>query len=206
MSKISIIVPVYNAEKYIETCIESTLGQTFADFELILIDDGSVDQSPGMCDEYAQKDARIKVIHQVNAGVSAARNSGLDAAEGEYVAFIDSDDWVDKSFLQKCLDTLYSTNGDLCITGFYFYNETVVDIRKATEHSLVRTNSISAPQVQELMEKCLISNIWAKLYRRSIIGDMRFDTSVNFGEDLRFCFEILKKDITVAVLDWAGDD
>ena len=97
--QISIIVPVYNSEKYLGACIDSILSQSFRDIELILVDDGSRDSSPRICDDYAQKDGRVKVIHKANGGVSAARNDGLDIAKGEYVTFIDSDDWVEREFL-----------------------------------------------------------------------------------------------------------
>ena len=97
--QISIIVPVYNSEKYLGVCIDSILSQSFRDFELILVDDGSKDSSAQICDEYASQDKRVRVIHKVNGGVSAARNDGLDIAKGEYVTFIDSDDWVEREFL-----------------------------------------------------------------------------------------------------------
>ena len=95
MPKISFIVPVYGVEKYIHQCVDSILGQTFKDFELILVDDGSPDNCPVICDEYAQKDSRVKVIHKKNAGVSAARNTGIEASGGEWVYFVDSDDWLE---------------------------------------------------------------------------------------------------------------
>ena len=97
--QISIIVPVYNSEKYLGACIDSILSQSFRDIELILVDDGSRDSSSRICDDYAQKDGRVKVIHKANGGVSAARNDGLDIAKGEYITFIDSDDWVEREYL-----------------------------------------------------------------------------------------------------------
>ncbi len=97
--KISVIVPVYNVEQYLPRCIDSILAQTFTDFELLLIDDGSRDNSGKICDEYAEKDSRIRVFHKENGGVSSARNVGLDNTCGEYVSFIDSDDWIGPSFL-----------------------------------------------------------------------------------------------------------
>ena len=96
---ISIIVPVYNSEKYLDACIDSILSQSFRDFELILVDDGSKDSSAQICDEYASQDTRVRVIHKANGGVSAARNDGLDIAKGEYITFIDSDDWVERESL-----------------------------------------------------------------------------------------------------------
>ena len=99
MPKISVIVPVYKVEKYLDRCVRSVLAQTFRDFELILVDDGSPDSCPQMCDDWAKKDSRIKVIHQNNQGLSAARNTGIRAASGEYINFIDSDDWVADTLL-----------------------------------------------------------------------------------------------------------
>ena len=98
---ISVIVPVYNAGVYLEKCVNSILDQTFTDYELILVDDGSTDQSGALCDEFAQKDPRVLVIHQKNAGSSAARNAGIKASKGSFLSFVDSDDWVDPDFLEN---------------------------------------------------------------------------------------------------------
>lgn len=103
MPKLSVIVPVYNTEKYLRECIDSILDQTFTDFELILVDDGSTDSSGAICDEYADKDPRIQVIHQVNGGITVARKSGVRVARGEYVTFVDSDDWIDKDMYRIML-------------------------------------------------------------------------------------------------------
>ena len=103
MPKLSIIVPVYKVERYIERCISSLRNQTLTDIEIILVDDGSPDLCPQLCDEYAQKDSRIKVIHKANAGLGYARNSGLEIATGEYVAFVDSDDWLTEKYLEILL-------------------------------------------------------------------------------------------------------
>ena len=104
--KLSIIVPVYQVEAHIDECITSILDQTFRDFELILVDDGSLDRCPAICDAYAQKDSRIRVIHQKNQGLSAARNTGLQAARGDYIGFVDSDDFIEASMYEKLLDNL----------------------------------------------------------------------------------------------------
>lgn len=113
LPKISVIVPVYKAEKYLHRCVDSILAQTFTDFELILVDDGSPDYSGTICDEYAAKDERIRVFHQTNSGVSTARNKGLDAMNGEYVLFIDSDDWIDINCLEFCMNEMSRTEADI---------------------------------------------------------------------------------------------
>lgn len=105
MPKVSVIVPVYNAEKYLQECVDSILRQTLTDLELILVDDGSTDTSPALCDRYAEQDARVKVIHKPNGRAASARNAGIRAASGGYVAFVDSDDWVSPEMYEKMLDT-----------------------------------------------------------------------------------------------------
>ncbi len=102
----SVIVPVYNVEKYLHRCVDSILNQTYGDFEVLLIDDGSPDRCPQICDEYAQKDPRVKVIHKPNGGLVSARNAGILAARGDYICYVDSDDWADESMLQFVHDTL----------------------------------------------------------------------------------------------------
>src|SRR5690606_27364966 len=116
MPKVSVIIPVYNAEKYLRECLDSVLAQTFTDFEVLLINDGSTDASGKICDEYAEKDSRIKVFHKENGGVSSARNLGLDNAKGEWISFVDSDDTIE----QETLATLANEVKDLDIDGVIF--------------------------------------------------------------------------------------
>ena len=118
MPQISIIVPVYNVEPYLHKCIDSILAQTFTDFECILIDDGSPDNCPAICDEYATKDNRIILLHQKNAGVSAARNAGLNIAKGEWIGFVDSDDWIEKNALELLYNKQRETSADIIIGSF----------------------------------------------------------------------------------------
>ena len=117
MPELSVIVPVYKVEKYLSKCIDSILAQTFTDFELILIDDGSPDRCGEICDEYAAKDSRIIVIHQQNKGVSAARNAGLEIAKGKYIGFVDSDDWIEPEMYQILIATANETASELVICG-----------------------------------------------------------------------------------------
>lgn len=117
--KISCIVPVYNVEKYLRRCVDSILNQTFTDFELILVDDGSPDNSPAICYEYAVKDSRIKVIHKVNGGVSSARNVGLDVAKGEWICFVDSDDLIEADYMQKMYEAAINNNSDFIMCGIH---------------------------------------------------------------------------------------
>ena len=137
----SVIVPVYNVEQYLEKCVNSILQQTYTDFELILVDDGSPDKCGEMCDEFAKKDKRIKVIHQKNGGVSAARNNGINIARGKYICFVDSDDWVSEKFLAGFAEQIQKKDVDILICGvekllpnknisYIFNSNNVMDIKK----------------------------------------------------------------------------
>lgn len=117
MSEISIIVPVYNVENYLKKCVESILSQTFTDFELLLVDDGSTDSSGEMCDELKRLDERIKVIHKENGGLSSARNAGIDVAKGKYLTFVDSDDYIDTHMLEVLYKNMVQEDADLSIVG-----------------------------------------------------------------------------------------
>lgn len=117
---ITVIVPVYNVEKYLRRCLDSIIGQTYQNLEILCIDDGSIDNSGEICEQYAARDARIKVIHQENQGLSTARNRGLDAAEGEYIAFVDSDDYILEDMYKKMLAKLLDYNVDLCVCQWQY--------------------------------------------------------------------------------------
>ena len=117
MPEISVIVPVYNCEKYIGKCIESILNQTFKDLELILIDDGSADESGKICDEYKIQDKRVKVIHEKNSGVSIARNVGINVAKGKYIGFVDSDDYLAPDMYESLYENLMKSHADVAICG-----------------------------------------------------------------------------------------
>lgn len=120
--KISVIIPVYMVEKYLNECVESVTGQTYSNLEIILVDDGSKDNCPLICDEWANRDSRIKVIHKENGGLSDARNAGIEKATGDYIAFVDSDDWIKEDMYAKMLDALQKENADFCacnITSCY---------------------------------------------------------------------------------------
>lgn len=120
---ISVIVPVYNVEQYLDKCIQSLMEQTYTDFEILLVDDGSTDSCPAICDEYAKKDSRIRSLHKQNGGLSDARNYGVNFAKGEYVTFIDSDDYVDSSYLETLDSLLKKYNSDIAVTGITTFTE-----------------------------------------------------------------------------------
>ena len=120
---ISVIVPVYKAEKYLDKCVQSIVNQTYKNLEIILVDDGSPDNCPEMCDEWAKKDSRIKVIHKENGGVSSARNAGLDNSFGDYIGFVDSDDFIENDFYECLYDNLVENGADISFCTFKTLDE-----------------------------------------------------------------------------------
>ena len=174
---ISVIVPVYKVEPYLRKCVDSILAQSYSDLEVILVDDGSPDNCGAICDEYAEKDARVRVIHKTNGGISDARNAGLDIMTGEYVAFVDSDDWIDEQHLSS-LYKLVKNGADIAVSD-------VCQIRTDETEICTFVHRESKDFVDEIVFVC----VWNKLYSRSIIGDVRF--TIPFMEDLPFNMRIL---------------
>lgn len=190
MPKVSVIVPVYKVENYIHKCIESILSQTFTDFELILVDDGSPDSSGAICDEYAAKDSRIVAIHQKNGGPSAARNTGLSVASGKYVCFVDSDDYISENTLSIAVPQM-EKGYDLVVFQFTMIDENgnCKKINYKTGEYIVgqskeRVNFI----VNELLQYHFGWEPYCRLFRRDIIEQhkLRFDNSIMFAEDMGF--------------------
>ena len=136
---ISVIVPVYKAEKYLDKCVQSIVNQTYKNLEIILVDDGSPDNCPQMCDEWAKKDSRIKVIHKENGGVSSARNAALDICLGEYAAFADSDDFIEENMLESMMKTAEKAKAEVVVCGFTF-EENGQEISKIPLNNKVYTN------------------------------------------------------------------
>lgn len=200
---ISIIIPVYNVEKYLAKCIDSILSQTFKDWELILIDDGSVDQSGKICDEYACKDNRIKVTHKKNEGVSKARNTGITLAKGEYICFIDSDDWIDVNYLQNF--KIQEQQCDFYFSGaLYDTYDKVYSYKKYTEKYCKNRDEIR----DEFFKQDLLSNgyPWGKLYKAQIIKDnkLRFNENLTINEDHIFVFQYFSYINTLYITNTAG--
>lgn len=187
--KISIIIPVYNVEQYLARCIDSILAQTFTDFELLLIDDGSKDNSGKICDEYAEKDDRIRVFHKKNDGVSSARNLGLDEASGDWVTFCDADDWVEEDFLLLFKDMMLE--GDLLSQGFHSFYEGNTDSYNVFEPTGLYSKSTFIPFLLTTFQTGLLGYVWCKAYKLEIINahNIRFDNQIHLMEDLVFTLE-----------------
>lgn len=199
--KISVIVPVYNAEKYLKRCIESILSQTFIDFELLLIDDGSTDSSGEICNEYAQADDRIRVFHKTNEGVSSARQFGCDVAIGEYSIHVDSDDYIEPSTLGDMITEAKRRNTDVVVCDFYInYSHGKIKYKK----QLVSDKS------KELLIDILTSRtfgaLWNKLIRHSLyrIYGVQFVKGINYCEDVLVLCQLLKHNLSVGYLPKGG--
>lgn len=200
MPEISVIIPVFRVEKYIEKCIQSLLNQTFSDFEMILIDDGSDDCSGEICDQAAQKDSRIVVIHQKNSGVSAARNTGLQIAKGKYIVFTDSDDYVNKTYLENLMSA--APTSDYVAAGCYIQKPDMSWEKWSNQENKLTLNDIIQDPTK--IGKVPMGMVNARRYKRSIIQDnaIRFDETIQRGEDvlfnvhyLNFCKEIEVVDV-----------
>ena len=193
MSKItvSIICPIYKATKYLSRCVGSVLQQTFTDFELILVDDGSPDKSGELCDRYAKKDSRIKVIHKENGGVSSARNAGLDVAKGKYITFIDSDDWISKNYLQVLFGATQKSGSDFSICALEKRDISCWVL--SLEDNVFDITSLSSEDFVSLFNKEIFCGPYAKFYLNEIIQKqgVRFKPHVRFGEDAIFVREYL---------------
>ncbi len=185
MPKISVIIPVYNCKLYIERCLESLLNQTLQDLEIILVDDGSNDNSMELIEKFS--DNRIKVFSQENQGQSKARNTGLDIATGEFIGFIDADDWVDLDFYEKLYSAATSNNADIAMADF---------IRKGPNKHKIRLNLSEQKIYTTIEDKIKISNalkegcIWNKIYKREILNNLRFNEGMYF-EDGPFTLKAL---------------
>lgn len=186
--KISVIVPVYNAESTIRRCVDSILAQTFTDFECLLIDDGSKDQSGEICDEYAEKDRRIRVFHKENGGVSSARNMGLDNAKGEWITFVDSDDWIEPDMVEKLVKPTNQKDVDIVIGDFQMVSGDSIKEHRSIDWTSDKTESLNR----------YIASVWTiacgnivkrSLYERhSVTSQIGITYCEDFHLMVRLCF------------------
>ena len=198
MPKISIIVPVYNVEKYLRKCIDSILNQTFKDFELILIDDGSTDESGKICDEYNLKDNRIKVIHKENGGLSSARNAGLDIAQGEYIGFVDSDDWIELDMYEELYKICKENDTDVGIVGINYGGASE---KKKSKKIEIYSNKLILDDLVYNKGKEITWPAWNKLWLKKVIGESRFKEG-RIYEDGLFLYSLSSKIKKVAKIDY----
>lgn len=194
--EISIIVPIYKAEAYLNRCIDSILSQTFKDFELLLIDDGSPDKSGEICDEYSKRDIRVRVIHKKNGGVSSARQLGIEQAKGNYTIHADPDDWIEPNMLRDMHEVIIREQADLVIADFW------IEKPNKTEYCKQRPNSLNHIQIlkdlfQQLHGSCCNKLIKSACYKKY---DIRFPEKLNYCEDVIFWVQLLQHPLKITYL------
>lgn len=187
---ISVIVPVYNVEKFLDRCVGSIVAQTYKNLEILLIDDGSPDNCPAMTDEWAKKDSRIKVFHKTNGGLSNARNYGLDRASGDYVAFVDSDDYIDIEMYETMIKAILDNRGELACCGRFYVKGNIKNSSRILSEVKVFSNNEA---IRELLNNgCVEEAVWDKLYRIELWDNLRFPEN-EINEDIVVMPEILSR-------------
>lgn len=208
MPIISIIVPAYGVAEYLARCITSILAQTFADFELILVDDGSPDNCGRICDEYAAKDNRVCVIHKENGGVSKARNAALNVAQGKYIAFCDGDDYWHERYLEKVYDAIENKSTDMVVVNYASVDEQGNILKLSGNHSRIIEYKTEEEKIKfitkDLLSGSLECAVWMRLFKREIITDNGLcfcETCGNYAEDLGFVLEYVLCSASACVIE-----
>ncbi|MDG1728586.1 MAG: glycosyltransferase family 2 protein [Algibacter sp.] len=197
--QISVIVPIFRIEKYLPECIDSLLNQSFLNFELILVDDGSPDNCPKICDDYSKKDTRIKVIHKKNGGLLSARKAGLKAAKGKYISYVDGDDWVDKFYLDTLFKLAEANNSDLVETGRFREFDGKIETIKPKIAGIYNENEIKSSILPnaiyngDFCEHDISTYVWNKLFKRALLNQVLFDVpnEIIMGEDAAITYSYL---------------
>lgn len=203
---LSIVIPIYKAEKYLPQCLESVLNQTYKDYELILVDDGSPDNSGSICDEYANKDSRIVVIHKENQGSVLARKSGFERANGLYISFLDSDDWIEPDFFQRIFEKI--ENYDVVCCGFTSEYEDGLSVK---EKNAIDTGFYTGSSLQNILKNCLYNGyyfengivpaLWCKVFKKSLVKPIieLVNPKIKMGDDAAITYPVLAKAANVYV-------
>lgn len=199
---ISIVVPVYNSEKYLKRCVDSILGQSYKEIEVLLVDDGSIDASGGICDDYAQKDCRIRVIHKENGGLVSARKAGVEHALGQYIGFVDSDDWVDREMYERLVGTAVKHEAEIVCSGYYIHHNNKESVRY---DGVLEGLYVEGYNYEKLVGKILglkgeedkrpLRSLCCKIFKKEIISRAihKVEDSIRIGEDsLSFSFSVLQ--------------
>lgn len=186
---ISVIVPIYNVENYLIKCVESILNQSYKNLEIILVDDGSKDNCPTICDEYLKKDHRIKVIHKKNGGLSDARNAGLKIAKGDYISFIDSDDYIDKDMYKFLVEDLIDNNADIAACNIKYVYE--IDGHETVKYNRQNCVLNRFEAMEEYIHNGIVQAVvWNKIYKRELIGNLEFEVNKT-NEDEFFSYKVI---------------
>ena len=199
MELISIIVPIYKVEAYLDKCIKSITDQTYSNLEIILVDDGSPDNCGAICDAWAEKDSRIRVIHKENGGLSDARNAGLAIAAGELIAFVDSDDYIEPEFIRKLYDAMIAHNADIaeCSASYVDENGTVLRLRESANCAeMGKTEALR----RLVLEDGIYQTVWNKLYRREVMENILFEVG-KYHEDEFWTYRVFDRIEKLAVVE-----
>lgn len=207
---ISVIVPIYKVESYLEKCISSICNQSYTNLEIILVNDGSPDRCPEICDTYAKKDARIKVIHKNNGGLVSARKAGISIAKGDYITYVDGDDWIEPTMYQNMLKAFDNGKPDVVVEGFiHDINGKLIPTRNVIKPGLYTGEKLEA-EIYSKMLYCgsffnfgIYPAVWNKLYRRDLLLDfqMNVDEHISMGEDVACTYRCFMKADSICVLD-----
>ena len=206
---ISIVIPVYNAEKYLEQCLNSVKNQTYKNFEVILVNDGSIDNSESICKEFVESDTRFRYYLKANGGASSARNFGLDNVTGEYITFIDADDWVDENHLEVLINNIKENNSDMAVSSIKKFDNVSkfgFRVHSKQEKYLLNYNKLNREEFLVILPKLIhASNSYkiavSKLFKKELLSDVRFDESIVYGEDLEFFFKIYNNISSISYVD-----
>ncbi len=208
-SIISIIIPIYNVAPYLEKCIQSVLNQTYKNLQIILVDDGSIDDSPAICRRYQKQDSRITVIHKANAGLVSARKAGMQAAFGEYIGYVDGDDWIEPDMYKHLFETMQNTGADMIETACFREAEGVSQKSANKIPAGIYTASELIPDMlcnNDFNECRLLPYLWSKLFKRELLQDiqMNTDNQIQLGEDAAVTYLYVLKCSRIVISDYAG--
>lgn len=207
---ISIIIPLYNGEKHIESCLDSVIAQTYEDIEVLVVDDGSKDAGAAVVNKYQEKEPRVKLFQKENGGVSSARNLGIKKASGDYIMFLDCDDILKKDCCEVLIDVISKQKCDLAVCKFVYQKVSAGQVLKESCQVMQESNITTLQEFEESFQKMFDNkvylSVWAKLYKRSIIqeGKICFQEEIAIGEDMLFNFEYFKRSVHIAIKDYVG--
>ena len=207
---ISIVIPIYNAEKYLEQCLNSIKNQTYKNFEVILVNDGSIDNSESICKAFVESDTRFRYYLKANGGVSSARNLGLDSVKGDFITFIDSDDWIAENHLELLINSIKKTNSDIVVSCYKEFDNNIdtyyTIVYTKQEKNLLNFEKMNRDDFLIIFPKLMSINVCfnnavAKLFRKELVNNLRFDTSIKYGEDLDFYFSLYLNVESISYVD-----
>lgn len=198
---ISVIVPIYKVEKYLPVCVEKLMHQSYQNLEMILVDDGSPDGCPQICDEYAQKDSRIRVIHKKNGGLSDARNAGLDIAQGAYIAFVDSDDYVEEHYIEKLYDALQQSHATIAVCGLQIVDENHKVTEQMTATRGTQQEIYTGREIikKELQGEWVLVTAWGALYDAEIFKAQRFPCGRHYEDEYVFVSNYINQKCVICI-------